>query len=178
VASSVVSPAGRRALLEVLGPGDLATGGRFWPAGGSCGEDQEGEPDPVRPELRALGPAQVVVILGADLAGETDPGVLAWLHRRALVRLHRSQAALADALTMPVRERLHRLLVGLAKAHGRGAPGGTRIAIPLTQDALAAAVGATRETANRALRALEAEGLLRRIGRTYTLLDEPAIAPA
>jgi CRP/FNR family transcriptional regulator, cyclic AMP receptor protein len=164
VASFVVNPAGKRALLEIAGPGDLAAG-----------------PHPLQPELRALGPGRVVVIPKADLAlaAVRDPGVREWVHEQAVARLHRSQAALADVMVLSVPGRLHRFLLGLARSHGRAVATGTRIGIPLTQDILAAAVGATRETANRAVRDLERAGRISRAGRIYTVLPEHlATAPA
>jgi CRP-like cAMP-binding protein len=157
VASFVVNSAGKRALLEVAGPGDLAAGSH-----------------PLQPELRALEPGWVVVIPEPDLAmaAERDPGVREWVHGQAVARLHRSLAALADAMVLSVPERLHRFLLHLARSHGRVVPAGIRIGIPLTQDTLAAAVGATRETANRAVRALERTGRISRAGRIYTMLGE------
>ena len=49
------------------------------------------------------------------------------------------------------------------------------ISLPLTQDVLASIVGCSRESANRALRRLVAEGTIRRAGGTYIV---PAAGPA
>jgi CRP-like cAMP-binding protein len=45
--------------------------------------------------------------------------------------------------------------------------------LPVTQDLIAAALGLTRETVNRALRDLRLAGVVSRCGRTYVLEDAP-----
>jgi len=59
-----------------------------------------------------------------------------------------------------VSERVERRLADLAERLGHPAPGGTAIGVPLTQDDLAAMVGASRESTNRALRVLVERGWL------------------
>ena len=44
-----------------------------------------------------------------------------------------------------------------------------RVGVPLTQEDLAAMLGVTRESVNRALRGLERAGAIRRVGRSYTV---------
>ena len=57
--------------------------------------------------------------------------------------------------------RLARVLLDLAARHGQVIEPGIRIENRLTQGELAAMVGASRETVNRALRGFEQRGLIR-----------------
>ena len=84
-------------------------------------------------------------------------------HKR---RAHRH---LVWSVTLPVAHRVVEVLRELAHAHGTEVVGGTRIDLPLSQDALSSLVGATRESVNRAVRQLTASGALRRAGRCYVL---------
>ena len=63
-------------------------------------------------------------------------------------------------------DRLVARLDDLAERFGQPVPGGTRVALPLTQEHLAALTGATRESVNRALAELVDAGRIeRRAGR-------------
>ena len=64
-----------------------------------------------------------------------------------------------------IADRVERRLLDLARRLGRPAPGGTAIPVRLTQDELASMVGATRESVNRAVRALVARGSIDVRGR-------------
>jgi CRP-like cAMP-binding protein len=77
----------------------------------------------------------------------------------------RATAIACDLAWCSVGERIERRLVDLARRLGRPAAGGTLIPVRLTQDDLASMVGATRETANRALGRLLATGAIERQGR-------------
>lgn len=129
-----VSHDGRELLLDVLGVGDGA-----------------GEPPGVISPVtvRALRPcrlAQVSPRAAADLL---------------TARAHRASALAADLAWLDVRARIVRRLDDLAQRFGRPVEGGRLILLPLTQDELAALAGTTRESANRALGALAADGTIR-----------------
>jgi CRP-like cAMP-binding protein len=70
----------------------------------------------------------------------------------------------------PASARALRALFDLARTHGHASPQGVRIRIPLPQETVAWMVGATRESVNRTLRTLEADGSIRRSGGRYVLL--------
>lgn len=129
----VVAAEGHRLLLDLLGPGDLA-----------------GEPDgePSACTLRAVRPTRLRPVPPARVA--------AGLAQRA-ARL--TQLA-CDLAWLDAPGRVERRLDDLAERFGRPVPGGTAIAVRLTQDDLAGLAGTTRETANRAIRALTARGRL------------------
>ncbi len=103
----------------------------------------------------AFGPARVLHI-GIDafrrLAGSTpelwwDIALLACAHQRA------SLAFMMNTLAQPIPVRLARTLAGLARAAG-----GTSIA--LRQEDIAAMIGVSRQTLNKALKAMEREGVI------------------
>jgi CRP-like cAMP-binding protein len=81
---------------------------------------------------------------------------------------------LARTLGLPVAGRLLDLLRELASTFGRPAPGGRRIDLPLRQEDLASMVGATRESVNRAMAALAADGHVGRSGRLVVVRYQEA----
>ncbi len=93
---------------------------------------------------RAMTPARLRTLTGAAAARALDE------------RARRAVALAADLAWLDVTTRIERRLRDLAARVGRPAPGGVAIPLRLTQDDLAAMVGTTRETANRAIRALVA----------------------
>jgi len=164
---SRVAPSGRRAVTEILGPGDVVAFGVDL-GSRSCGE---GSP---RPDVRALVGSRVLSIAASEIlpAVERDPESWAWAYRAMARRVAQIERSLARVLTLRVRDRVHELLRDLADAHGRQCRGGVRIDLPLSQDLIASMVGATRESVNRALRALEDEGAVSRLGRRYVVLGD------
>jgi CRP/FNR family cyclic AMP-dependent transcriptional regulator len=131
---STISDAGHELVLDVLGPGH-GTG------------ELTGVPSPVT--VRALRPCRLSPVssrAAADLL---------------TTRAHRAAALAADLAWLDVRARIARRLEDLAERFGRPVEGGMLILLPLTQDEVAALAGTTRESANRALRALAADGEIR-----------------
>jgi CRP-like cAMP-binding protein len=81
------------------------------------------------------------------------------------------QARLADALGLGARERALEILRALAERWGHPSPNGRVLDLVLSQEALAAMAGVSRECMNRALRQLRADGLVLKSGRRYVLPD-------
>jgi hypothetical protein len=79
------------------------------------------------------------------------------------------QESLRLATVSPQREGVREKLLQLARSHGRVRADGVRIALPLTHDLLARAVGSSRETVTLAMRELRRAGFLARSGRTCML---------
>jgi CRP-like cAMP-binding protein len=71
---------------------------------------------------------------------------------------------------------LSRVLLLLAAKHGWQTHDGIDIGIPLTQAEFGALIGAREVTVQRALRSLEADGLLRRGRRRVVILDRERLA--
>jgi CRP/FNR family cyclic AMP-dependent transcriptional regulator len=135
---AAISDAGHELLLDVLGPGQGAG-------------ELTGLPSPVT--ARALRPCRLFPVparAAADLL---------------TIRAHRAAALAADLAWLDVRARVARRLDDLAQRFGRTVEGGRLILLPLTQDEVAALAGTTRESANRALRALVADGEIRMAAR-------------
>lgn len=159
---SVVSPAGREAIVDLLGPGDLfGEGGLF------------GDPAPSSVRAAAVGLCRVAVVPHARLRTmmHTRPDVAVGLLRVVAERLRRTSDSLQDMLLHDAPTRVSRRLAALARDHGRPAPGGTLVDAPLTQSDLARLVGSSRETVNRALAGISAAGLVRVRGGRYLVCD-------
>jgi CRP/FNR family cyclic AMP-dependent transcriptional regulator len=131
--ASAVSDDGHILALDVLGPGDLV-----------------GEPDgaPAEHDVKALRPGRLRIAGAAEAAG------------LAAARARRAAGLARDLAWLDVGSRIEGRLVDLACRFGRPVPGGTLVSLPLTQEDLAALTGTSRESANRALRALERRGRL------------------
>jgi CRP-like cAMP-binding protein len=135
---SCLSADGDELFLEVLGPGDLVTAADGRPAGST---------------VRTLRTSRL------REAALTELPSLAAERQRRLAELA-CQLAWID-----VAGRVQTRLDDLAARFGREVAGGTLIDLFLTQEDVAALIGATRESANRALRSLAARGLVRAAGR-------------
>ena len=131
---ATISDAGHELILDVLGPGH-GTG------------EPTGVLSPVT--VRALRPCRLSPV---------PPGAAAGL---LTTRAHRAAALAADLACLDVRARIARRLKDLAERFGQPVEGGRLILLPLTQDEVAALAGTTRESANRALRRLVADGEIR-----------------
>ena len=155
----------------------VTASGREVVVGLLCGGDLFGEsallghPSPVR--AQAVGPTTVLALPISSLRAilERNPETAEQLLRLIAARLHRTSAALEDALSADVPTRVVGRLRDLATHHGVPGPAGVRLRIPLTQDELARMVGASREAVNRTLGALTSRGLLRTEGRTVVIKD-------
>jgi CRP-like cAMP-binding protein len=103
------------------------------------------------------------------------------LKDRVLERLAsnaRLQANMFAALaTRPLADRLVLRLLELVESN-RGTGDGPARTPNISQATLAAMVGVSRENVNRALSALVTEGLIRRDGGGYVLVDEAALRDA
>jgi CRP-like cAMP-binding protein len=131
---ATIADAGHELVLDVLGPGQGAG-------------EPIGLPSPVT--VRALRPCRLSPVshrAAADLL---------------TARAHRAAALATDLAWLDVRTRILCRLEDLAGRFGRPVEGGRLILLPLTQDEVAALAGTTRESANRALRALAADGEIR-----------------
>ena len=134
----VVDADGRRFLYDLLGPGDV------------IGQLDE---CPAPWTATALRPARLRPVRGPDasaaLAAQAARGVM-----------------LASELAwFGVADRIERRLLDVADRLGRPLHGGVAIGLRLTQDDLASMVGASRESANRAIRSLVERGSVEVHGR-------------
>jgi CRP-like cAMP-binding protein len=92
---------------------------------------------------------------------ETTPPASSALLRQVAARLADREALIDDLLSLDVKSRLAKVLLGLAADHGRPEPdGGTRISLRLTHRDLAGMVGASRENVSRALGSFRKRGFI------------------
>jgi CRP-like cAMP-binding protein len=146
------SRTGRRIVVTVAVPGDLLAGPR--------GEQQLVALQDV--VLRVLTVAQLRTLLQQPPVAEA---LLAALLRAVRDR----EESLSQFANVVHAERLRGKLLQLARFRGKPADGGIQVELPLTQALLAQMVGSARETVSVAVRALEQEGFLTRVGSTYRL---------
>jgi CRP-like cAMP-binding protein len=76
-----------------------------------------------------------------------------------------------DFASLDPRTRICRVLLALAQAYGHDVDGGRDLGAPLTQDEIASLAGVRLATAEKALRAFAADGLVRLGYRSITVLD-------
>jgi CRP-like cAMP-binding protein len=148
VAASLGTPDGENLTLSVLGPGDV-----FGEVGTFGGRQVR------TATVVALGPvaARVVRRDVLDALREHHPEINEFLLQLMAQRIDRLSHLLAEAYYLPVRRRVARRLYEIARLY---AATGEAAVLPLTQDEVAQIAGATRPTANQALRRLEDMGIL------------------
>ena len=137
-----------------------------------------GDPSLVR--AQAVGPTTVLALPIPSLRAmlERTPATAEELLRLIAARLHRTSAALEDAMAADLPSRVVGRLRELADDHGVPGPNGVRLRVPLTQDELARMVGASRESVNRTVSALAARGVLRSGGGRMVITDSDALRNA
>jgi CRP/FNR family transcriptional regulator, cyclic AMP receptor protein len=162
---SAVTVSGREVVVGLLSRGDLFGEAALL-----------GDPSQVR--AQAVGPTMVLAMPIASLRSllGCNPATAEQLLRMIASRLHRTSAALEDALTAGVPGRVAGRLRELAEHHGVPGPSGIRLGVPLTQDELARMVGASRESVNRTVSALSARGVVRSRSGRMTIADPGALA--
>ena len=164
---SSVTASGREIVVGLLCRGDL------------FGESALlGDPSLVR--AQAVGPTTVLALPIASMRAmlERTPATAEELLRLIAARLHRTSAALEDAMAADLPTRVVGRLRELADDHGVPGPHGVRLRIPLTQDELARMVGASRESVNRTVGALAARGVVHSGGGRFVITDPDALRDA
>jgi CRP-like cAMP-binding protein len=144
----VTTPLGDTAMLRVFQPGDC------------FGELAAIEPAPRAGTVVALEDADTLSLHHQQLdeLRALHPGADRELTTALIVEVRRLAGALVEALYLPVDRRLWRRLVELAEIY---ADGSKTVTVPFTQEDLAQLTGTTRPSANKVLRAGEADGIVR-----------------
>jgi CRP/FNR family cyclic AMP-dependent transcriptional regulator len=159
---AVVSPAraGAEQIHSIMGRGELLAKGRR-----TAG-------------ARATSPT-VAWAIGRDAFWaflDGNPSGSSALLRQVAELLAAREALIDDLLSLDVKGRLAKALLGLAERHGRpDGKGGTVIGVRLTHRDLAGMVGASRENVSRALAAFRKRGLVDYDASAIRLLDREAL---
>ena len=106
---------------------------------------------------------------------EATPAASAALLRQLAERLAAREALIDDLLSLDVKGRLAKALLGLAERHGVVDRDSTRIALRLTHRDLAGMVGASRENVSRALAGFRKRGFIDYDPDSIRLLDQAAL---
>lgn len=162
---SSTSDDGRRLGLAFRGPGDIV------------GELAALDARPRSATLTALGDVATSVLTAEvfRLYLATMPAFCHQLIRTLGRRLRDADAHRRELATLPVLQRLCRLLIRLLGHGGTRTPDGRAVEFSLAQHDLAAAIGATRETTAKALGVLRARGLIRTSGGSVIVLHEEVL---
>jgi CRP/FNR family cyclic AMP-dependent transcriptional regulator len=142
---------GREVVINVYGPGEI------------FGELALLDGEPRSADAIAQEAARVFWLQRDDFAAFLDSHPRAAMTMLASLsrRLRHTTRVVQDATFRDVPARLARVLLDLAARNGQAVEPGIRIESRLTQGEMAAMVGASRETVNRALRGFEQRGLIR-----------------
>jgi CRP-like cAMP-binding protein len=158
-------PDGRWSIVGLSGPGQIAGLERLQGGLGSPRPpgraNRQGFPRRDLPAWKAAGWVSGVRVPVAllRLAVRTSPDARDELDAMAGERIAELETALAERC-LEARERVYRTLLRLALRYGTSVERGWLLDLRLTQTELAVLAGTTRETVNRALRTLSAEGIL------------------
>ena len=141
---------GREVVINVYGPGEI------------FGEMALLDGEPRSADAIAQDASRVFWLQREDFAAflDTHPRASMTMLASLSRRLRHTTRVVQDATFRDVPARLARVLLDLAARNGQAIPQGIRIESRLTQGELAAMVGASRETVNRALRGFEQRGLI------------------
>ncbi|MEV0414509.1 Crp/Fnr family transcriptional regulator [Streptomyces sp. NPDC050448] len=153
-------PNGYQALLALRGPGDI------------IGESAALTRRPRSATVTALERVRAVVIEHEHFRVFLGrfPDVALQLLALVSDRTRAADRRNLQFASMPVRERLAVLLLDLARIHGRRTTEGVEVAVPLTKQELAGAVGASREMVQRELKSLRDRGVISTGRRTLVIV--------
>lgn len=158
---SVSSAEGQEAILVMLDSGE------------SFGEFALLDEQPRSASIQATRPTDVVALRKDDFQRliKQSPDIAISLLKVMTKRLRDTDQLVEDAAFLDVAERLAKKLLSLMDVHGKPSPRGIELDMHLTQQELAAMIGATRESVNKALATLTRRGLVVRSGKRYVVSD-------
>jgi CRP-like cAMP-binding protein len=159
---SVASPDGKKAVLAVLGPGEML---------GEMAIIEDKDPSADTTALEACEP---LVLQKRDFIPflERNPAICIRLLRILCERLRRTSALVEDRAFLSLPARLAKTLLDLADSGGRETADGIRVDFNMSQKIFGGLMGASRESVNKQLHAWQAEGLLT-MGRGHVVLVRP-----
>jgi CRP-like cAMP-binding protein len=142
---------GRDTALGIMGPGEV------------IGEVPLLDGGPRSATVQALEPCELLIVRREPFMRllETSPKITIELVRVLATRLRRLTERSEDLAFLRVGERLAKRIIGLAEEYGQQQPDGSiKITVKLSQQEIGELVNATRESANKHIKAWEDEGLV------------------
>ncbi|MFB9683836.1 Crp/Fnr family transcriptional regulator [Amycolatopsis plumensis] len=163
---STIVDDGREVLFGLRGPGEV------------LGDLAAVTGRPRSASVRAIEPCTVFQLKGADFVDvlHARPAIAIATIKTVAARLRNAESARVDAAAFDVSRRVAVVLVRLAEEHGRTVPDGV-VVDALSQEDIAAQIGAARRTVARALRVLRERGIVE-TGRRRFLIREPRVLRA
>jgi len=147
---TTTSEGGKEIFLNILGPGEVfgeiaLLDGRERTAG-----------------AMALDPAELLRIDQADFLPflERNPKLSIRLMRVLCERIRWTSDIIEDTIFLDIPHRLAKRLLTLVKQYGKPTRNGITIDIKLSQESLGQMLGVTRESVNKGIRTLEAQGII------------------
>lgn len=152
---------GDEAVIAILGPGDC------------FGELSLIDGEPRSATVEAIEPVETVSLARRDLMDflRANPAAMERLLSALTASIRRTNQEVADLVFLDLEGRLVKKLLELADEHGREVDGLIEIELPMTQEDLAAMIGATRASVNKLLGSYEERGAIRRQGRRIAICD-------
>jgi len=156
---------GREAIVALRGPGDL------------IGELSALDNGPRSSTVTTLEPVEALVLAGSAFAGllERRPRLALVILRQVIGRLRYADAQQAQFATHDVVGRVAERLLELGERFGARDGGRIEIALPLSQEELAAWTGSSREAVSRALQLFRSLKIVETGRRRIVLLDPDAL---
>jgi CRP-like cAMP-binding protein len=153
---------GEEAVIAILGPGDC------------FGELALIDGEPRSATVITLEPVQTVSLARSDFMQfiRGNPQAAERLMVALAGTIRRADESMADLAFLDLEGRLAKKLLELADAHGRDVDGAIEIELPMTQEDLAAMIGATRASVNKLLGWYEEQGAIQRRGRRIAIFDQ------
>ncbi|WP_103350035.1 Crp/Fnr family transcriptional regulator [Amycolatopsis sp. CA-128772] len=163
---STIVEDGREVLFGLRGPGEV------------LGDLAAVTGRPRSASVRAIEPCTVFQLTGAEFVDvlHARPSIAIATIKTVAARLRNAESARVDSAAFDVSRRVAVVLVRLAEERGRTVPEGVVIDA-LSQEDVAAQIGAARRTVARALRVLRERGIVE-TGRRRFLIREPRVLRA
>jgi CRP/FNR family cyclic AMP-dependent transcriptional regulator len=160
-----VSPAGREAIVAVRGPGDL------------LGELSAIDGGPRSATVTTLEPVEALLLAGSAFAAllERRPRIALVILRLTAARLRYSDAQQAQFATHDVVGRVAQRLLELGERFGATDDGRIEIALPVSQEELAAWTGSSREAVSRSLQLFRSLKIIQTGRKRVVILDHDAL---
>lgn len=152
---------GEEAVIAILGPGDC------------FGELSLIDGEPRSATVETLESVQTMSLSRNDFMAfvRANPQIAERMMIALAGMVRRADESMADLVFLDLEGRLVKKLLELADAHGRDIDGAIEIELPITQEDLAAMIGATRASVNKLLGFYEDRGAVQRRGRRIAILE-------